>query len=211
MARWLVSFPLGAVLFLTALAFNGISMITTSPGGATMAEPGEKAKAPSRQSLLPYPPTPRRPVTDVYHGVKVTEDYRWLENWDDPEVKRWSEAQNRVARSYLDRLSPVAALRKRLIALEGSESPDYFGLRWRGGTLFAMKTRPPKEQAFLVRMKSADEPASERVIVDPNTIDAKGGTAIDFYVPSLDGRLVAVSQSQGGSEDGCIHVYETAT
>ena len=60
-------------------------------------------------------------------------------------------------------------------------------------------------------MSSADDPGSEKVIVDPNQLDPKGTTAIDFYVPSLDGRLVAVSLSEGGSEEGTVHVYEAAT
>ena len=54
------------------------------------------------------PPTPKHPVTDIYHGVKVTEDYRWLEDWNDPEVKQWSAAQNARTREYLDHL-PIAA------------------------------------------------------------------------------------------------------
>src|SRR5208282_420879 len=51
----------------------------------------------------------------------------------------------------------------------------------------------------------------ERVVVDPNQLDSKGTTAIDFYVPSTDGKLVAVSLSKGGSESGDVHVFEVAT
>ncbi|HVP48367.1 MAG TPA: hypothetical protein VMT32_17355, partial [Bryobacteraceae bacterium] len=40
------------------------------------------------------PATPKRPVTDIYHGVRVTDDYRWLEDFSNPEVKAWSDAQN---------------------------------------------------------------------------------------------------------------------
>src|SRR5262249_15367113 len=49
------------------------------------------------------------------------------------------------------------------------------------------------------------------VVLDPNELDAKGTTAIDWFVPSLDGKRVAVSLSKGGSEDGTLHFYETAT
>jgi len=62
-----------------------------------------------------------------------------------------------------------------------------------------------------VTLKSADVPASDRAIVDPNQIDAKGGTEIDFYEPSVDGKYVAVSLSKGGSESGDVHVYDVAT
>ena len=48
-------------------------------------------------------------------------------------------------------------------------------------------------------------------MLDPNVLDTKGTTAIDWFVPSLDGKYLAVSLSQGGSEDGTLHFYETAT
>lgn len=160
---------------------------------------------------LAYPLSPKKPVTDTYHGVKVTEDYRWLENWDDPKVKEWSEAQNRVARDYLDALPSVPSLRTRLEQLEASTSSDYTSLTYRAGSIFAIKRQPPKEQPYLVRLASPDDPSTEKVIVDPNTLDPKGGTSINFYVPSRDGRRVAVILSEGGSEDGTLYIYDTAT
>src|ERR671913_334520 len=60
------------------------------------------------------PPSPKRSVTDTYHGVAVTDDYRWLEDWNNPEVKKWSEAQNAHARAVLDGLPGVEALRTEL-------------------------------------------------------------------------------------------------
>jgi prolyl oligopeptidase PreP (S9A serine peptidase family) len=77
--------------------------------------------------------------------------------------------------------------------------------------LFAMKSQPPKEQPFLIALESPDKPASERIVVDPNRLDSGGTTAIDFHVPSTDGKLVAVSLSEGGSESGDVHIFEVAT
>ncbi|HEU4436814.1 MAG TPA: S9 family peptidase, partial [candidate division Zixibacteria bacterium] len=160
----------------------------------------------------PAPPaTPKKPVTDVYQGVKVTEDYRWLEDYKNPEVREWSEAQNARTRAFLDKLPGREQIQKRLKELYGTRSSSYFGLQYRGGTLFALKFQPPKEQPFLVTLKSADELGSEQVVVDPNVLNAKGTTSIDFYSPSLDGKLVAVCLSEGGSEDGTVHLYEVAT
>jgi prolyl oligopeptidase len=157
------------------------------------------------------PATSKKPVTETYHGVQVTDDYRWLENAKDPAVRQWTEAQNRYARSVLDKSQALPPLRKRLKELMTASSPSCFALHKAGGTLFALKSQPPKEQPFLVTLKSADDPDSARVVLDPNVLDNKGKTTIDFYVPSRDGRLVAVSLSEGGSEEGTVHVFDVAT
>lgn len=161
--------------------------------------------------IPPAPETPKKPVTDQYHGVSVTDDYRWLENFDDPAVKAWSDAQNQRARVYLDGLASRPAVKKRLEELRGEPSDRYRALIERGGRLFCLKVQPPRQQPLLISLAAPDDPASARVIVDPNALDATGSTAIDFYSPSLDGKHVAVSLSRNGSEDGVLHVFETAT
>ena len=157
------------------------------------------------------PVAKKHPVTDAYHGVTVTDDYRWLEDWQDPAVKQWSDAENAYARSYLDSLPGRKKIEEQVKSLMGHPSPIHYRLTWRGGTLFALRTIPPQQQASLVAMESPDNPAAARVILDPAAMDSSGQTAIDFYVPSTDGKLVAVSMSKGGSESGDVHVYETAT
>jgi len=157
------------------------------------------------------PVTKKTPVTDTYHGVKVTEDYRWLENGSNPAVHAWSDAQNAYARGILDKLPHRKEIRARVRQIMEAKTVSYGGLQVRGQKLFAMKRQPPKQQPFLVVMPSADDPSSERVVVDPNALNAKGTTAIDWYVPSADGKFVAVSLSEGGSEAGDVHVYDVAT
>src|SRR5271163_2712024 len=101
-------------------------------------------------SIPAPPPAPKRPVTDEYHGVKVTDDYRWLENWDDPAVKQWSAAENARTREYLDHLSARAAIKGRLHELIAASSASYYDLQFRDGVLFATKYQPPQEQPVLV-------------------------------------------------------------
>jgi prolyl oligopeptidase len=162
--------------------------------------------------VVPQPPaTPKRPVTDEYGAIKVTDDYRWLENWGNPEVKQWSAAQNARTREYLDHLALRPAIKERLAQLISAGSARYFNLQFRGGTLFAMKFQPPRQQPMLVAMHSADDPGSEKVVFDPNAASSKGSVAVDFYVPSLDGKYVAAALSQNGSEDASGHVFEVAT
>jgi prolyl oligopeptidase len=160
----------------------------------------------------PEPPETRKEtVVDTYHGTEVAEDYRWLENWDDPEVKAWSEAQNTFARGVLSDLPGVDAIRARVTEILASAPVEHYGLTWREGRLFALRYQPPKNQPFLVVMPSPDEPEAARVIVDPNELDPSGSTSIDWYEPSPDGNVVAVSLSVGGSESGDVHLYETET
>ena len=159
----------------------------------------------------PAPETPKKTVSSQYHGVTVEDPYQWLENDNDPQVKSWSDAQNQRTRQYLDKLPDRAAIEKQLTEWYAKTSPSYSSLVSRPGILFAMKFQPPKQQPLLVTLASADDLKSEKVVLDPNVLDAKGMTAIDWFVPSLDGKYVAVSLSKGGSEDGTLHFYETAT
>src|SRR5258707_3336048 len=163
------------------------------------------------QPLPPLPETPRKAVTDIHHGVAVTDEYRWLEKTDPPAVRKWIEAQNRHARAALDRLPALKLVRERLGQLDADPAPTYFALQPRAGRLFALKREQGKEQPFLVVLASADRPDSARVLLDPNALDPMGKTTIDFYTPSADGALVAVSLSEGGSEEGTLHIYECAT
>src|SRR4051812_44245057 len=84
------------------------------------------------------PATEKKPVTDTFHGIKVTEDYRWLEDWNDPKVKAWSEAQNAYARGVLDALPGVEAIRKRVTEVMSAQSVSYGSLAAEGGKLFAL-------------------------------------------------------------------------
>ena len=157
------------------------------------------------------PSTRKQPVTDVYHGVKVTDDYRWLEDASSAETRQWSEAQNAYGRRYLDALPSRKALQDELQRLMTHPSPRYTDLTVRGAQIFALLTQPPKQQAMVVSLRSLDDAASAHVVVDANALDASGHTAIDFFVPSTDGKHVAVSLSKGGSESGDVRVFETAT
>ena len=155
--------------------------------------------------------TPKKPVSTKYQGATVDDPYQWLEKDDEPEVKAWSDAQNQQTRQYLDQLPDRVAIEKQLTEWFAKTSPSYSSLVSRPGLLFLMKFQPPKQQPLLVTLTSADDLKSEKIVLDPNVLDAKGTTTIDWFVPSLDGEYVAVSLSKGGSEDGTLHFYEAAT
>lgn len=171
------------------------------------------AASPGRQGgkLSAPPTTPKRPVFDEYHGVRVEDNYRWLEDWSDPAVKQWSAAENQRTRAYLDQLPARAETRDELRDFYSGASVRYYQVEYRPGAIFALKMQPPKQQGMLVRLQSPDDLSTEKVVVDPNTMSSQGSIAIDFYAPSLDGKLVAVSLSKNGSEDGTGYVFDAQT
>ena len=179
---------------LLATAFS----LLAGAGAARAGDPGAPAAA-------------RIPVTDTYHGVRVSDPYRWLEDSSDPKVRQWSAAQDLRTRKYLDALPQRAAIFRQLMGQASATSSSYHGLQPAGGQLFALYNQPPKQQSMIALLTNAADPALARIIVDPNAINPKGTTAIDWFVPSPDGQRVAVSLSENGSEDGALHLYDTAT
>ncbi len=153
----------------------------------------------------------KKPVTQEYHGVKVADDYQWLENTADPEVKKWSATQNERARAHLDKIPERALVKDELERLFAKTSANYSSLAWRTGRLFLLKFEPPAQQPMLVRWNANLDPKSEKVVLDPNTLSTNGSTTIDWFVPSRDGNLIAVSLSENGSEDGTLYIYDRVT
>jgi len=150
-------------------------------------------------------------VTTTYHGVAVTEDYRWLEDASSEETKLWTKAQHERTVSYLSSLPTYDETRRRVEEVLGADSTWYIEVKAGGATPFALKRQPPKQQAFLVALPDLTDASTERVVVDPNVVDASGATTIDWFVPSPDGRLVAVSLSSHGTEDGTLHLFDAET
>jgi len=158
---------------------------------------------------LPLVRTARIPITDTYHGVDVTEDYRWLEDASSAETIAWTVAQQQRTRAYFDGIGWRGALRARVERLLKAERATYMRVLSGGSRYFALKVQTPRQRPFLVALTDLDDTGTERVIVDPDAIDPSGETAIDFFVPSPDGKHVAVSLSEHGTEDGALYVYDT--
>lgn len=150
-------------------------------------------------------------MTDVYHHVTVTDPYRWLENGADPKVREWSEAEDQRARKYLDSRPLRAPIFKQLFSQLSATSSSYAGLHAVGDFVFAYYSQPPKQQPMIALLTNGADPKIARVIVDPNLINAQGTTAIDWFEPSPDGKMLAVSMSENGSEDGTLHLFDVAS
>ena len=159
-------------------------------------------------ATLPSVPAPRQPATNVYHGVAVVDDYQWLETASAPAVREWTRLENERTREYYARLPFRDGIAQQLLQLRSEESARYFDLQERKGRIFALRFKPPAQQPVLVRLSSLEAPALWRTVFDPNTYNTNGTTSMDWYVASPDGRLVAISLSEGGSEQGTLHFFE---
>jgi prolyl oligopeptidase len=174
----------------------------------TLAFAGSAAAA---DGSLEYPPAAKIPVAEVFHGVTVVDDYRWMERDASPEVMAWVRDQNVLTRKWLDAVAQRKEIARRVGELLGARTVSRYDIKYRGGVAFALKDAPPKEQPALVVLPATLDPARERVLLDPAVLDPSGRTTIDFYTPSYDGRYVALSLSKDGSEEGTAYVYEVAT
>ena len=157
------------------------------------------------------PATTVTPVVDHYGDLAVTDPYRWLENTADPQVHAWSLAQDARTRAYFDKLPDRQPIFKRLMKQIAASSSSYYDLHAAGGQLFAMYNQPPRQQPMIAVLGRDADPKHARVVLDPNKLNPKGTTAIDWYVPAPSGKFVAVSMSDNGSEDGSLHVIDVAT
>ncbi|MDT9599178.1 prolyl oligopeptidase family serine peptidase [Sphingosinicella rhizophila] len=161
--------------------------------------------------IPPAPEFPRGTVVETIHHVAVADPYRRLENGDDPAVRAWSDAQNARTRAYLDMLPGRTEVAAKLARMLRTASPYTSQLKARGVHIFGLRSDPTKQQPLLVVMPSSGDVSQARTIVDPNRLDPGGGIMIDWYAPSPDGSKVAVSLSKNGSEEGRLHLYETAS
>ena len=165
----------------------------------------------SDPKMAPAAPTRKESATDTYFGTTVRDDYRWLEKLEDPEVKAWAAGQNARAQPFLGTLPGRSQLAAQIKKLFTTEPLSYGDLQVAGGKIFALKSDPAKQQKFLVLLNSPDNAEGEKPVCDPNVIDPSGATAVDWYVASPDGALVAVSLSKNGSEDGDLNFFDVAT
>jgi len=155
------------------------------------------------------PMAPVRAVVDTYYGVPITDNYRWMEAGHNAELDSWMKAQNSYTRSMLDRIPGRAALQARIGALSQAGTLVYSVQRV-GSQVFYLKLAPGDEIEKLYVRNGFQ--GTERLLVDPARLTA-GDThfALDYFIPSLDGKYLAYGVSPGGSEESVLHIMEIAT
>ncbi len=156
---------------------------------------------------LTYPATAKDDVVDIYHGTKVADPYRWLEDDNSSATKAWVEAQNKVTFAYLEQLPEREKIKQRLTELWNYER---YGLPFKEGGRFFW-TRNDGLQAQDVLYSATTLEGAAAVLLDPNTFSQDGTVALASYSVSRDGKYIAYAVSSGGSDWNEWRVHDIAT
>jgi prolyl oligopeptidase len=153
------------------------------------------------------PVAEKKPVIDIFHGTKVLDNYRWLEDGNNPQTQKWVESEMAYTRALLDPLPGRASIHKRLTELLsiGIVTPPQLAGRY----YFYTKREGMQNQPILYVRDALN--GADRVLVDANQLAADGTVALDWFQPSEYGRYVAYGTSPSGSEMSTLHIVETKT
>ena len=179
----------------------------SSPSGQAPSSSGKSTPSAANSSAAAAtgpPMAEMRPLEETFHGVKVLDNYRWLEK-NSPATQKWVEQEMSYTRSLLDPLPGRAQLHQRLtellsignIGVPQVEGRHYFYTRRDG-----MQNQP----VLYVR---EGVNGNDRVLVDANQLAADGTIALDWYQASENGKYVAYGTSASGSEMSTLHIIET--
>ena len=160
-------------------------------------------------SVAPAPASQRGVEADVYHGVEVSDPYRWLEDGESSAVAEWVAAHNSRTREALDARPTWRRWHERLSAL--TALPTTLSLAVAGQHLFLLERAAGADQYSLVVRSAADPSVPSRTLLDPAALAVDGAVAIDWFHPSHDGGKVAYGLSEGGTENSVLHVLDVAT
>ncbi|HYE30320.1 MAG TPA: prolyl oligopeptidase family serine peptidase, partial [Methylomirabilota bacterium] len=159
------------------------------------------------EAAVTYPKARKAEVVEDYHGTKIADPYRWLEDSDSPETRAWIEAQNKLTQSYLASIPEREAIEARLteiwnyerIGVPSKESGRYF---------FFKNTGLQNQSVLLTQPSLTGKP---QVLLDPNQLSPDGTIALSTYSVSEDGKLMAYAISRAGSDWQEFKVRDVAT
>jgi prolyl oligopeptidase len=148
-----------------------------------------------------------KPMAEILHGTKIIDDYRWLEDGNNPATQKWVEAEMRYTRAVLDPLSGREAIHKRLtelLSIGNVSAPQVAGRYY-----FYTRREGMQNQPVLYVREGIE--GKDRVLLDANALAADGTIALDWFEPSENGKYLAYGTSPGGSEMSTLHIVETKT
>ncbi len=159
------------------------------------------------QTDFNYPKARKADQTDEYHGVKVADPYRWLEDADSPESREWIDAENKITNAYLSTIPQRDKLKARLTELWNYEK---FGMPFKVGTHYIYTRNDGlQNQSVWYITDSISDPG--KVFFDPNKLAADGTAALSGSSFTYDGKLWAYGVAVAGSDRTEWRVMEVDT
>jgi prolyl oligopeptidase len=155
-------------------------------------------------SQLTYPSTRKGDAVDEYHGTRVADPYRWLEDLDSPETAAWIKAQNEVTFGYLGRLPMRDHFRTRITELWNYPKTT-IPVREGSRLFYTRNSGLQRQPAVYMRTDLASPP---ELLIDPNVLFPDGSVSLSQWRPSPDGRLLAYTLSEGGADWRTIRVRD---
>lgn len=152
--------------------------------------------APVFGQSLDFPQTRKDDQVDDYHGTKVADPYRWLEDDNSAETAKWVEAENKVTFAYLDKIPYRSEVLKRLEQLYNY--PKYSAPFRKGDLLFYSKNDGLQNQSVVYTQRGLE--GAPEVLLDPNKLSADGTTRLGSLGVSRDGHYAAYGMEVGGSD-----------
>ena len=182
------------------------SLVRSLAGGLFLTGMFTSAVSAPAQTLQ-YPAARKSDVVDDYHGTRVADPYRWLEDPDSPESRVWIEAQNRLTAAYLAEIPARATIRERLTKLWNY--PKYGAPFRKAGRYFFLKNDGLQNQSVLYKQASLE--ATPETLLDPNMLSEDGTVALSTLAVSDNGRLLAYGTAASGSDWEEFRVRDVVT
>ncbi len=178
---------LASLSFLAAAVYAGDDAKSSAPSAPPKAEP--------------------RPVEENFHGTKIVDKYRWLEDGTTPETQKWVAEELSYTRGMLDPLLGRDAIHRRLTELLSIGS---IGVPQIAGKYYFYTRRDGMQNQPILYVREGLD-GKDRVLVDANQLAADGTIALDWYEPSEHGKYLVYGTSPSGSEMSTLHIIDTKT
>lgn len=156
---------------------------------------------------LQYPETKKGETVEDYHGTKVADPYRWLEDDNSEDTKAWVKAQNKITFDYLATIPQRDKIKKRLEELWNY--PRYSSPFKKAQYYYYFKNDGLQNQSVMYRQNGLTGKPEE--FLNPNTLNKEGIAALGGTSFSKTGKYFAYSIAVAGSDWQEIFVMESAT
>ena len=193
--------------FLAAGVMYGCSASSESAGNRSQHQDGGDSHKISLEGDIAYPDTRKVDTVDVYHGTKVADPYRWLEDLDSEATEQWIDKQNRITYPYLEKLPARDSINNRLTRLW--DYPKY-GVPFRENDLYFYRHNDGLQNQSVLYVTENPEQTG-RVLLDPNKLSEDGTAALASYSVSDDGEKLAYGISRSGSDWRAFYVRDVET